>query len=614
MKRRTTMLKKLPLATAVALAFAGSAGAHAAEFEVGDFRVKFDSIISYGAAWRLEDQDLRTLHPGNATGGMGQSGVADDGNLNYDKGDMVSSVVKGVHDLSIDGGDFGAFVRFKYWYDDVIKNQEVAHGHTATNYTPDVTLYNDGLDDFSTGSGFELLDAFVYGYFDLGDMPVNVRLGRQVLSWGESTFIFNGVNAVNPIDVNAIRRPGVEIKEALLPVGMLNVNLGLTDATSLDLFYQYEWDNTKLDGCGTFFSTIDILGGPGCNKVTLNPQLVPGDPSSNLSDAESVQFGTYLDRAPNIEPDDGGQYGFALRNYNMDLDVEFGLYYMNIHNQTPIISAYNWKEQPAPNLSHPDGIPIAGPDYVLQYPEDTEIMGASFSTNFGLWSVGGEYSFRPDSPVQINTTEILTAGLRAGVPSTFGDRTRVDGEGNFTNLGELQAGYDELDVSQFQLTGIRFLDNVLGASRLTFIGEVAMNKVHSLPGLDEQRYGRNPVYGKCLTVADQRMLGNPNPAADINCEGFVTASSWGYRARFVADYNNVFAGWNMTPTLAIGHDVKGYSPNSNFIEGRKTVGLSVDFSYLSAYKIGVGYNINTGGDYEPASDRDFAAISFSYSF
>ncbi len=614
MKRRTTMLKKLPLATAITLALAGTAGVQAAEFEVGDFRVKFDSIISYGAAWRMEERDMRFIHPGNMDGGLGQSGVADDGNLNFDKGDMVSSVFKGVHDLSIDGGDYGAFIRFKYWYDDVIKNQNVAHGHTGTNYFPNVTLNNDALDDYSTGSGFELLDAFAYAYFDLGDKPANLRIGRQVLSWGESTFIFNGINAVNPIDVNAVRRPGVEIKEALLPVGMVNFNIGLTDETSLDMFYQYEWDNYKLDGCGTFFSTVDILGGPGCNKVTLNPQLVPGDPNSNLSDYESIIFGTYLERRPDIRPDDGGQYGMAIRHYATDIDVEFGLYYMNIHTQTPIISAYNWVEQPSPSMSHPNGIPIAGPDYVLQYPEDQRIIGASIATTVGDWSVGGEVSHRFDMPVQINTTEILTAGLRANVPSTFSNRIIRDTNGLITNLGELQEGYDEYDVSQWQITGIRFFDNVLGASRYTFIGEAAVSKVHGLAGLDEQRYGRNPVFGKCLTMADQQMLGNPAPTADINCEGFVTSTSWGYRARFVGEYNNVFAGWNVKPTLAFNHDVKGYSANSNFIEGRKTVGLSLDFNYLSTYNIGVGYNINTGGDYEPASDRDFASVSFSYSF
>src|SRR5690554_329587 len=351
-------------------------------------------------------------------------------------------------------------------------------------------------------------------------MPANIRVGRQVLSWGESTFILNGVNAINPVDVNAIRRPGVEIKEALLPVGMVNLNLGLSDETSLDMFYQYEWDNYKLDGCGTFFSTVDILGGPGCNKVTLNPQLVPGLASSNLSDLESILYGTYLERRPDIEPDDGGQYGFALRHYATDIDTEFGVYFMNIHTQTPIISAYNWAKQPSPAMSHPDGIPIAGPDYVLQYPEDQEIFGLSASTLVGEWSVGGEVSYRFDMPVQINTTEILTAGLRAGVPSTFSNRIKRDpNTGLITNLGELQEGYDEYDVSQWQMSGIRFIDNALGADRITFIGEVAVSKVHGLAGLDEQRYGRNPVFGKCLTVADQAMLGNPTATADINCQG-----------------------------------------------------------------------------------------------
>jgi len=608
MKRRTTMLKKLPLASAIALSLATTATTQAAEFDVGDFRVKFDSIISYGAAWRMEDPNLRTIHPGNRAGGMGQSGVADDGNLNYDQGDMVSSVFKGVHDLSIDGGNIGAFVRFKYWYDDVIENQEVAHGHTGNNYFPDTTLNSDGFNDFAQGSGAELLDAFVYTYFDLGDVPVNLRVGRQVLSWGESTFIFNGINAINPVDVNAVRRPGVEIKEALLPVGMVSVGLGLTDNLSLDAFYQYEWDNYKLDGCGTFFSTVDIVGGPGCNKVTLNPAF----PGGSLSDRESIEYGTYLDRRPDITPDDGGQYGVNLRYYSTDLDAEFGLYYMNVHQQTPLISAYNWRVQPSADYSHPDGIPVAGPDYVLEYPEDNEIIGASVSTSVGLWSVGGEISYRPDSPVQINTTEILTAGLRAGVPSTFANRISVDGDGNWTNLGALLSGYDNLDVSQVQLTGVRFLDNVMGASRVTFIGEVAMSRVHSLPGLDEQRYGRNPTYGKCFTAADSAALGGAVPAG--NCEGFVTSNSWGYRTRLVFDYPSAVAGWNLSPVLAFGHDVSGYSSNTNFIEGRKTLGLSIDADYLSKYKVSLGYTASSGADYDPAEDRDFASVSFSYSF
>ena len=82
------------------------------------------------------------------------------------------------------------------------------------------------------------LDLFVYGSFDLGEMPLDLRIGRQVVNWGEATFI-QGVNILNPIDVNAIRRPGVEIKEALLPVSLLYGNLGFGTGWSLEAFYQF---------------------------------------------------------------------------------------------------------------------------------------------------------------------------------------------------------------------------------------------------------------------------------------------------------------------------------------------------------------------------------------
>ncbi|RUO80327.1 DUF1302 domain-containing protein [Idiomarina tyrosinivorans] len=610
------MLKKLPLAAAIGLTLAASS--QAAEFEAGDFMIKFDSILSYGAAWRMEDPNARLYAPGNRAGGLAQSSVGDDGNLNFDKGDLVASVFKGVHDLSIDGDDFGAFLRFKYWYDYVISEQEMAHGHPANNYYPDVTLNDDGFDDYSAGSGFELLDAFVYANFEAGDTPVSLRVGRQVLSWGESTFIFNGINDVNPIDVNAVRRPGAEIKEALLPVGMVTANIGLTANLSMEAFYQYEWDNTKLDGCGTFFSTVDIVGGPGCNKVTLNPTLIPGDSSSQLSDRESVLAGAYIGSSPAIEADDNGQYGVSFRYYSLDLDAEFGAYYMNLHNNTPVISAYNWKydwqndpqgylpegyeTNPNYTYSTPAGYPVDGPRLVIEYPEDTEVFGLSFSTNLGLWSVAGEYSYRNDMPVQINTTEILTAGLRPNVPSTFSDRVTA------TEPGGLAHGYDRLDVSQAQMSFIRFVDRLWGSDRMTFIGEIGTNQVHDLPSLQEQRYGRLPLYGKCLTAGDT------GASADVNCDGFVTENSWGYRTRFVFEYSNVWGGWGLNPTIAFGHDVSGYSPNSNFIEGRKSLGINLVADYLAKYRVSVGYTQYSGGDYDASTDRDFASVSFSYAF
>ena len=614
MKRKATMIKKLPLASAIALAVAMPA--QAADFDLGPYRISIDSTLSIGATMRTGSADSRVLHPGNAEGGQGQSGVADDGNLNYDSGDLTSLVFRGIHDIAIDGGTHGAFIRFNYWYDDVLENADVNHGHTATNYSPDAQLNTGAFDNYSAGSGVNLLDAFVYTGFDVAERPVDLRVGRQVLSWGESTFIQNGINSINPADVNAVRRPGAEVREALLPIGVVSASVGISDNWSIDGFVGFEWDNTKLDGCGTFFSTVDIIGGPGCDKVTLNPEIAPG---RFLSDRESVEAGAYITRAADEEASDSGQWGISARYYSNRLDTEFGFYFINVHNTQPIISAYDWVQPAwdspeawsAGNIST-SNVATIGPRYFVEWPEDNEIFGASFSTTLGAWAWSGEASYRPNQAVQINTTEILAAGLQPAAPSSF--RSRIDeARPDGVPTGAYARGYEELEVYQAQMTFVNFVDRLWGSQRMTFIGEVGVNHVGNLPSLDEQRFGRNPVYGKCLTQADLASIG-VEAGGNQNCDGFVTSTSFGYRTRFQFEYANVWRGWNFNPALVFNHDVKGYSPNPNFIEGRINIGVLADMTYASQYRLSVAYNHYTGADYDPAQDRDHIGVNFSYSF
>src|SRR5690554_755321 len=84
--------------------------------------------------------------------------------------------------------------------------------------TPRFKEYNDVTKSYA-GKGAEILDAFVWGDFDVAGAPVNVRVGRQVLSWGESTFIQGGVGSINPVDASAFRRPGAEIRSEERRVG-----------------------------------------------------------------------------------------------------------------------------------------------------------------------------------------------------------------------------------------------------------------------------------------------------------------------------------------------------------------------------------------------------------
>ncbi len=610
----------------------------AAEFQWGDIEGSFNSQISIGASWRMESQDPRLVTFGNRPDIAGSltagasTGTADDGNANFDDGDVYSLILKGVHDLELRKGDFGVFLRGKYWYDEELANGNRVIGNSANQYTPNRELADSGFDDLAQASGIELLDAFVYGTWYLGenDAPLDIRLGRQVASWGESTFIQNGINSINPIDVSAFRRPGAEIKEGLLPVSMLLVSTSPTDALTFEAFYQIEWEKTVIDGCGTYFSTNDV-GATGCNFVTL---------TNSFSDQINMANGLFVTRLPDIEADDEGQWGFNVRYFAEKLaGSEFGLYYMNYHSRTPYLGGFT-SANPAlggpPDAPFIPGDPLGGnPQYFAEFPEDIELFGASFATNLAGFAISGEVSYRPDYPVQINATEILQAAVGYAPWSTV---TPIVFQAGF---GAPVSGYDELPFTQAQVTFIRFFDQVLGASRLSFAAEIGGNWVGSLPDQSVQRYGRNTIYGMgAFTPIPLSALGIPLPG-DLTCEGFfppppfdqlidpivpnsnatncnndgyVTDSSWGYRVRASLTYNDVFAGINLTPNFAWSHDVDGVSPNTNFNEGAKALTLGINAEYLNRYTGSLSYTSFSGGDYNVVEDRDFLSLSISVSF
>lgn len=544
------------------------ATSHAVRFNLGELEGGFDSNISVGASWRVSDIDPQNVSPGNFPGGEAQSSTNDDGDLNFKRDKTYSKIIKGVHDLSLKYDRYGAFTRFKYWYDKELKDESKPHGHGPNLYEPNSKLNDDDFSDNSKFSGFEVLDAFVYGDFDLGPVPTNLRLGKQVVSWGESTFIMNGINAINPVDVSAFRRPGAEIKEGLLPVNMVYAAAGLTQDLSLEAFYQLEWEKTEIDPCGTYFSTSDVAA-DGCNFLTLSTAF----PDQVLVAAP----GGALPRSEDQTPRDSGQFGVALRYYAQELnDTEFGLYYMNFHSRLPLVG-----------VSTEGGVP----SYYVEYPEDIQLIGTSFNTNIGTFAVSGEISHRLDVPVQINGTELI-AGFLGGLglvpPNTFSPRVQ---------FGERNEGFDRFDVSQAQTTVLKIYNRVLGASRLIAIGEVGFTHIHG--SLDNHPYGRSSNYG----------AGNPGD------DGFITKNSWGYRLRSRLEYPNAIAGINLNPGLAWSHDVNGVSPTGGaFNEGNKAFSIGVDADYNNTYKASLSYTNFFGGDFNSVEDRDFVAASVGVSF
>jgi hypothetical protein len=605
-------VKKLVLAIGAA-SLCTALPAQAVKFSWGEVDGSFTSNLTVGASWRMEDADKDLLSPGNTNGkGTASTSTSDDGNLNFDKNDMYSMQFKGVHDLELTSGNFGFFTRFKYWYDYAAANDNVDHGHVPNGYLPGEELEMGDFEDLAQESGFEFLDYYAFANLEVGEMPVELRAGNMVLSWGESTFIQNGVNVINPFDVTALRKPGTEIKEALLPTGLIYTNIGLTGELSLEAFYQYEWDRTVLDECGTYWSAADVYGG-GCDRLTVR---------TSLSDQEQVETGSWLGRAPDEEPSDSGQWGIAARYFAESLNAtEFGLYYINYHSRTPIFSGVNTVDS--------FGQPFifgATPEYQFEFPEDIEVYAATFATNLGDWAVSGEVSYRPEFPLQINTVE-LNQALALGTWaewSTMLERSLEAGPG-----GSVQ-GYDEVEYTQLQFTFIKFFEQVAGASRFSFATEVGAVWLNDMD--DDQRYGRSPIFGigdfepflspmfgvpvSCSSHPALEPAGVvPNGNSD-NCtdDGFTDDFSWGYRVRGSLDYSDVFMGVNLKPNFAWSHDVKGNSPPPNFVEDRMALSLGVTAEYLNVYKADLAYTSFFNADYDALQDRDFLSLSFSVAF
>ncbi|WP_434650028.1 DUF1302 domain-containing protein [Pseudomonas sp. D1-2] len=609
---------KLPLAVSLASSLAGPA--FGVSFNIGEIEGQFDSSLSVGASWSTAKANRDLIGANN--GGKGLSQTSDDGHLNFKRGETFSKIFKGIHDLELKYGDTGVFVRGKYWYDFELKDEN--------------RLFKDISDsnrkEGAKSSGGQILDAFVYHNYAIADQPGSVRLGKQVVSWGESTFIQGGINAINPVDVSAFRRPGAEVKEGLIPVNMFYVSQSLTDNLSAEAFYQIEWDQTVVDNCGTFFSQPDVIA-DGCSdnlRVLNKRSTIPGAflPLLSANGVDINEEGVLVRRGPDRDARDTGQWGASLKYMFEPLDTEFGAYFMNYHSRAPIFSATG-----APQSVY-NGAPFLGPlaplviagnsQYFVEYPEDIRLYGLSFSTTLPTgtaWS--GELSYRPNAPVQLSTTDILFAGVRPLGGPVLGNASLLTGV-----PGQDLHGYRRKEITQFQTTFTHFLDQVMGASRLTLVGEVGVTHVGGLESKSDLRYGRDPVFGPgqlpggacdLLNTSTGNGAGLPGSTGlNTNCnnDGFTTATSWGYRARAIWDYPDVFAGVNLKPNVAWSHDVKGYSPGpgANFEEGRKAVSLGLDAEYQNTYNASLAYTNFFGGDFSTVDDRDFLALSVGVTF
>jgi len=604
------------LAAAVALALGVGAPAQGFEFssDSGELWGSFDTTVSLGARWRMQKPDDSLI--GIANGGTARSVNEDDGNLNWDRGEVVSLTAKATHDLELNYRNYGAFVRATYFYDDAVMSKS--------------GLSSEARDQ--AGRDFELLDAYVRGDFDVGNRWLGLRLGRQVVNWGESTFIQNGINVLNPIDVSRLRIPGSELREGLMPLNMLWASHDLTDRLSVEGVWMLEWEETRIDPAGTFFSSNDFLS-PGGENVFVGFGR-RNDLRSSDNDLATNPAGAaiWAPRGTDREASDSGQYGVALRYFADQWNsTEFGFYGVRYHSRTPFASGVAGGPTAIvggqPTVLGPEGIPAA--EYFAEYPEGIRLWGLSFNTP-GPWGVAlqGEYSFRPNQPVQIAAPELLLAALNRPNQITGTD---------ITLPGEDIRGYERVRMQQLQVSATKAFGPTFGAQQFVTVGEVGYTR------LDLPRDLPFNAPGVFL----------PAPGSDTSTsfgsvqeKGYASRDSWGYRLVGRMDYPNAIGAATLSPRLVFTHDVKGRSPTFN--EGAKSLTFGLGINYLQNLEIDISYTSFFGGERirgtdqpappqnppldlppfppfggqspsysshtNPLKDRDFLAISISYSF
>ena len=238
-----------------------------------------------------------------------------------------------------------------------------------------------------------------------------------------------------------------------------------------------------------------------------------------------------------------------------------------------------------------------GGHYFLEYAEDIQLFGLSFNTVLGSsgWALQGEYSLRPNAPLQRAERTVLEEGLTPILAALqLSPNPQALGFYLANYRPSKVEGYVEREVSQVQATATRVFGPMAGADALVFVGEAALMHVHDMP--DEPL--ESPAGG---TLSDK--------AADAD------ATSWGYRVAARLDYNNAIGGANLYPYAQFLHDVGGNSPapSGPFVEGRTAVTLGLRADYLSRWQADLSYT-RMAGEGNDLADRDFVSLSVKYSF
>ncbi|KAB0637039.1 hypothetical protein WT67_32605 [Burkholderia stagnalis] len=604
--RRTTI--------SIAVLGAATSSAYGYDFTMGDGAVQGSWVtnLTAGAGIRTKSPSCSLTGDPNAYGcgaaaNTNQWGYGDNGNLNYRKGQPFSTYISATSELLLKMPSEGLkfMVRGTGMYDFLAGN--TARTPLSSTASAQV-VYNA-----------QLLDLWAQKDFTIGGRNAHVRLGNQVINWGESMFAQSGINTTNSLDTQKLLIPGAQLKQALLPAPMLSVAADLSHGFSTEAYYQFQWNGNRYPPVGSYWSLANVFG-RGAEPFTINTNNlnVAGPSAGTIAGLTGLDKGNsgVLDGIKNglvngtyagppfndigipvstqlpakYRPQFGVKFNFSPRSF----DANFAFYYLNYIDKSPVLST------------------LANGTAQWSYLGNRQLFGASANFGIGPWAIGTELSYRPRDAVALS--------------SCFGAGGPLDLNTNGVPGTNCQQWVDkkkfQLDVNgllALTRSGYPFL-KLLGADSANLTWELTWIYYPGLGSsvtrnINGQQVTQVPATGYFPWLNNNSGLGYPITA------GQGTSSSVGATIDFNWTYDGTLIhGWQVTPGVTFTTGLYGYTPTftANYMQGMKSVNVYVLFNQNPPkWQAGINFAAFFGGHQtvgQPYADRNFVGVFVTRNF
>jgi hypothetical protein len=600
MKRRITKALSVGAMTAMSASMA-----HAFTFSVGPIDGNFDSAYTAGLGYRLQSPSCQlTGDPGYCGGSANTAQWAngDDGDLNYKKNRLYTAYLKGTNDLYLSDPTLGVkfLARATYFYDfaaaetDRTELSSAAYAQMVRN--------------------IRLLDLWAEKDFTLNDESAHVRVGNQVLNWGESLFLAGGINATNAYDYQKLLIPGTQLKEAVLPAPMAEFEAALGHGLSVAAYYQVGWNQNIYPAVGSYFSTNDTLGNGGVpasistqngNVAGLDGATIAGSGTraatgsaySNLLSgayAGAPYYAAGVPIAGSVNGQNSNQYGISFHYKPKSIQADFGLYYMKYNDKSPVLN-----------------VTSAGA-YQYQYLNDRQLIGLSSNFQLGDWAIGSELAYRPHDAVSLSGCYGANGPINANTNAASG----------YCPLWEDKKNIN-LDVNALlSITPANYpviLKALGGADTANVSLEVGVTK---FPGISSNSVITRTINGQTvqqIPAAGYVTWLNDPSSPNATPVGVGTSTSAGMVADFNWTYDGtLIRGWQVTPGVTYSRTLAGNTPtfSANYLQDASSANFYILFNQNpTVWQAGINVTVYMGPKpYQYYADRDFVGAFVTRNF